>query len=156
VNSRNKGKRGELEFAEVLRSHGLVARRGQQFAGGTDAPDVVCRSLPTVHFEVKRKEAGNPYDWLAQAVRDAGDKLPIVAHRRNDKAWMAILSMDLLIDFLIMGGYVVPVEDDQRTVRPKPEGAGTAAAIQPKLQRHRKPLKVSTNAKGSRAKSPRP
>lgn len=34
MNSRNKGKRGEREFAALLREHGFDARRGQQFAGG--------------------------------------------------------------------------------------------------------------------------
>lgn len=99
VNSRQKGKRGELEFAEVLRNAGFLdARRGQQFAGSPDSPDVVCKALPRVHFEVKRTQAGNPYVWLAQAIEDAGDKTPIIAHRRNGKDWIAVMSMtDLLI-----------------------------------------------------------
>lgn len=36
MNSRNKGKRGEREFALLLREQGFDVRRGQQFAGGTD------------------------------------------------------------------------------------------------------------------------
>jgi hypothetical protein len=28
---------------------------------------VVCEALPGIHFEVKRTEKGNPYDWVAQA-----------------------------------------------------------------------------------------
>jgi Holliday junction resolvase len=99
VNSRNKGKRGELEFAHYLTDAGFPARRGQQFSGGKESPDVVCESLP-VHWEVKRTEAGNPYNWLDQAIDDAGaDKIPVVAHRRSAKAWMAILPMK---DFLTL------------------------------------------------------
>ena len=69
INSRAKGKDGELEFAEYLRLAGFEARRGQQFHGGGDSPDVVT-SIPGVHFEVKRVEAGNPYKWLLQAELD--------------------------------------------------------------------------------------
>jgi Holliday junction resolvase len=91
MNSRNKGKRGELEAAKFLASEGFPARRGQQFSGGTDSPDVVCEALPGMHFEVKRTEKGNPYDWVAQAERDGGYKIPVVLHRRNDHKWLAIL-----------------------------------------------------------------
>jgi hypothetical protein len=50
MNSRNKGKRGELEAAHMLTHEGFPARRGQQFSGGTDSPDVVCESLPDDPF----------------------------------------------------------------------------------------------------------
>lgn len=50
--SRDKGARGEREFRDLLREHGFEARRGQQFAGGNDSPDVVT-DLPC-HVEVKR------------------------------------------------------------------------------------------------------
>lgn len=36
MNSRQKGKVGEREFASLLREHGFDARRGQQFSGGAD------------------------------------------------------------------------------------------------------------------------
>lgn len=101
-NSRAKGANGEREFAAVLKDRNLEARRGQQFSGGSDSPDVVCSSLTGVHFEVKRVQAGNPYVWLAQAQRDAGKKLPVVAHRKNHKEWIAILPMDVLLDLLII------------------------------------------------------
>jgi hypothetical protein len=91
MNSKQKGKRGEREAAAFLTDEGFPARRGQQFAGGTDSPDVVCESLPALHFEVKRCERGNPYDWVSQAQRDCGEKLPVVLHRRNDHEWLAVL-----------------------------------------------------------------
>lgn len=102
INSRRKGADGEREFAAVLKARNLEARRGQQFSGGTDSPDVVCSSLTNVHFEVKRVRAGNPYIWLAQAQRDAKKKVPIVAHRRNGKDWVAILPMNDLLDLLLI------------------------------------------------------
>lgn len=95
INSREKGKRGELEFVDFLKERGIAARRGQQFAGGTDSPDVIAKGpLASVHIEVKRKESGSLYDWLDQACTDACIlKTPVVAHKKNNKRWVAILDM---------------------------------------------------------------
>ena len=91
MHSRNKGKRGELEFAKLLTSEGFEARRGQQFSGGSDSPDVVCEALGKFHFEVKRVEALRLYPAMAQATNDAGlNKIPLVAHRRNGEEWVVI------------------------------------------------------------------
>lgn len=100
LNSRNKGAVGERELAAFLRERGHTARRGQQFSGGTDSPDVVCETLPGVHLECKRVEAGSPYVWLAQAIRDAGIKMPVVAHRRNKREWIAVLRLEDLLKLL--------------------------------------------------------
>lgn len=95
VNSRQKGKRGELEAVGLLKSHGFSARRGVQYQGGTDSPDIVSSDLPNVHFEVKRVQAGNLYKWMEQAEHDAGEgKMPVVLHKRNGLIWMAIMSAD--------------------------------------------------------------
>ena len=114
MNSRAKGKVGELEFAHYLKAvPGVEARRGQQFSGGGDSPDVVT-NIKGVHWEVKRVEAGNPYNWLAQAELDADDvdvpfpqrPMPVVAHRKNKRNWIAILGMDDFIDLLKKAGYI--------------------------------------------------
>lgn len=97
INSRQKGARGEREFAKELTHAGFPAERGQQHAGGQDSPDVKCPSLSKIHFEVKRVERGNPYNWLTQAQGDCGPKIPVVAHKRNHCEWLAILPMT---DFL--------------------------------------------------------
>jgi Holliday junction resolvase len=102
INSRSKGKRGELQFRDVLRKHNLTARRGQQFSGGPGSPDVICEELASVHFEVKNTQRGDIYGWMKQAIEDAGGKLPIVVHRRNHKGWVAILDADELLKLLIM------------------------------------------------------
>lgn len=91
MNSRAKGCRGERMWRDVLREAGFEARRGQQFSGGKDSPDVVCESLPNYHNEVKFVQAGNPYVWMEQAIKDAGDKIPLVAHKRNGKDWLVIM-----------------------------------------------------------------
>ena len=124
MNSREKGARGERELAEFLRERGVAARRGQQFSGGTESPDVVTE-LKHVHFECKRVEAGNPYDWLAQAQRDCGPaKIPVVAHKRNRKEWIAILPLEELLWLLSAGPRTkTPMTPDCS----QPEGGTTAA-----------------------------
>lgn len=100
MNSRNKGKVGEREFAELLRAHGFDARRGQQFAGGTDSPDVVSIALDWLHIEVKRVQQLNLAEACAQAKRDASGKPWIVAHRKNRGPWFITLDSDALYEVL--------------------------------------------------------
>ena len=90
--SREKGKRGEREVASLLRSYGYDCHRGQQFHGGADSPDVV--GLPGIHIEVKRTEAFRLWDALSQAKADAGDKMPIVVHRKNDCEWVIVQPLE--------------------------------------------------------------
>jgi Holliday junction resolvase len=99
INSRAKGAKGERELASFLRDLGFEARRGQQFHGGSDSPDVVT-NLDNIHLECKRVEAGNLYTWLEQATRDANGKVPVVAHRRNKKDWVAILPLQNLLELI--------------------------------------------------------
>jgi len=96
INSRAKGARGEREWAQWLRDNlGIDARRGQQFAGGTDSPDVI--GLKGTHAEVKRVEKLNISHAMAQALTDCGLNLPYVAHRKNNEIWMiTILARDIL------------------------------------------------------------
>lgn len=98
-NSRTKGKAGELELAKFLREHGYEdARRGQQFKGGSDSPDVA--GVVGLHLECKRTETLRLYSALAQARRDAGaSTIPVVAHRSNRSQWVAIMSLE---DFLVI------------------------------------------------------
>lgn len=92
INSRRKGKTGELEAAAYLTRLGFTARRGQQHKGGADSPDVVSDDLRHVHLEVKRvqsidlgtKELAGALD---QASRDAGGAPYAVLWRRNRKPW---------------------------------------------------------------------
>ena len=86
MNSRDKGKRGELEAAHVLKKHGYDARRGQQFSGANGDADVV--GLPDIHLEIKRVEKLNIDDALQQSIRDARDaEIPVVMHRKNRTEW---------------------------------------------------------------------
>ena len=97
INSIKKGKRGELEFRDVLRRHGFVAERGQQRRGGPDSPDVQCEELP-MHFEVKLVDRLDLRGAYAQACNDCGSgRTPVVAHRCTRGEWMITLSAE---DFL--------------------------------------------------------
>ena len=92
--SRNKGASGERELAhELSRLLGIEARRGCQFHGGPDSPDVVT-DIPNVHFECKRTERLRLYEALEQAVADAGDHVPVVAHRQNHKPWVVVVRLE--------------------------------------------------------------
>jgi Holliday junction resolvase len=99
MNSNQKGKRGEREFAKFLSDRGYPARRGVQYSGGEDSPDVVCDRLSYIHLEVKRTERFTLYPYLAQAINDSGPtKTPVVAHRKSREEWVCILrAEDLLI-----------------------------------------------------------
>ena len=105
---RNKGARGERELALVLTEAGFPARRGQQFRGGPDSPDVVCDCLP-IHWECKRVERLRIYDALDQARDEAGGNIPVVAHRKNNHDWIAVLRLADLLDILRESDLVRPV-----------------------------------------------
>ena len=101
INSRAKGCVGEREVRDLIREAGFPARRGQQFSGGEDSPDVVHELPLDVHVEVKRVERLNIYDAFEQAVRDAGaGKIPTVWHRRSRKGWLVIMPAGAFLELV--------------------------------------------------------
>jgi len=117
VNSRRKGKVGEREFASLLRENGFDARRGQQFSGSPDSPDVVSDALAWLHVEVKRVQNLNLTDACVQAEGDCGGKPWIVAHRRNHAPWLITMRAETFFN-LLRG--VLPPEG-----QPKPQNERT-------------------------------
>ena len=97
--SRNKGKRYERELARYLSDNGFPSRRGQQFSGGGDSPDVVSEEFP-FHIEAKRTERLMLYDAMTQSIRDSGDKPPCVIHRKNNSESMFTCRLSDLIKLL--------------------------------------------------------
>jgi len=92
INSRQKGAKGEREWAAFCRDKGYKdVRRGQQFSGleGED-----CVGLPFIHQEVKRVEKLNINSAMVQSSNDAQGKIPIVAHRRNREKWKVTMWAD--------------------------------------------------------------
>ena len=96
--SRDKGKRGERELAkELTKLFGVAARRGQQFHGGPDSPDVVC-DIPGIHWECKRTERLKLWEAICQAQTDAcsSGEVPVVCHRKNQQPWLITLQLEHL------------------------------------------------------------
>lgn len=92
INSRAKGCRAERSWAKHCRDEGFeTARRGRQYAGHPDAPDVVCDDLPFLHFEVKAVEKLNLQRAMDKAKDDCGEKMPVVAHKRNHSEWLVTM-----------------------------------------------------------------
>jgi predicted RNA-binding Zn-ribbon protein involved in translation (DUF1610 family) len=92
INSKQKGKRGELDWRNFLWQQGFTnAYRSQQYCGSSDSADVICPELPNIHHEVKYTQKLNLYDAMGQAAKDCGDKTPIVAHRKNNHDWLVIM-----------------------------------------------------------------
>lgn len=93
MNSREKGKKGELELARKLREHGYDCRRGQQYSGASGDADVI--GLPGIHIECKRAQRLNLTDAMSQAIGGAreGEK-PAVMHRKNHEKWMVTMLLD--------------------------------------------------------------
>jgi Holliday junction resolvase len=113
--SRDKGKRGEREWALFLRSRGGFdsARRTGQSVGGSCSPDVVSghdngSGFEAFHCEVKRVEKLNIYDAIDQATRDSACKqIPYCAHRKNDCRWLVTVDGE---DFMrLMRAYIEDV-----------------------------------------------
>ena len=93
MNSREKGKRGEIELAHELEQYGYKARRGQQFCGLNGEPDVV--GVPGLHIECKRVESLNIEKALLQSERDSRPhELPVVMHRKNRETWKVTMRLD--------------------------------------------------------------
>jgi len=103
VNSRSKGKRGELEAVKIFNQlFGTNFRRSQQFKGTRSSSDIMDDDRPELAVEVKRRQSFNLHaavEKLRQEVSpepgsDIGDTAsPFVLHRKNGERWL--LTADL-------------------------------------------------------------
>ena len=95
INSKQKGKRGELEFCQELKKYGYDCRRTVQYNGKADDGEADIIGLKGIRAEVKRVERLNIYDAMEQAKRDAknGDA-PTVFHRKNRSNWLVTMGLD--------------------------------------------------------------
>jgi len=98
MNSRNKGKVGERELANTLKEMGFATRRGVQYSGGAESPDVV--GIPGVHIECKRVESLNIEKAFWQSERECGSSVPTVFHRRNRTDWKVTVKLADLERFI--------------------------------------------------------
>ena len=98
VNGKQKGKRGELELVEALRTAGYAnARRSAQYCGNTgEAPEVV--GIEGLHIECKRREQIQDEVFLQQAEREAKKGLvPLVVYRRSREKWKVCLRLEVFL-----------------------------------------------------------
>lgn len=100
INSRAKGKRGELTLMHILRDfYGLPVRRGYASSG---EPDLV--GMSGIHIECKNVENLNLYKAYEQSVRDSEkmkDGEPVVIHKKNNKPWMVTMELPLFMDMYL-------------------------------------------------------
>ena len=102
INSKKKGAQGEREFSKWLFNNlqQYSARRGIQFSGSADSPDVT-HDIHGIHFEVKRVERLNLEQAMKQAIKDSeGRSVPVVAHRKNRGDWHMTIRADDLSEFV--------------------------------------------------------
>lgn len=98
INSKDKGKRGERLCAAKMREYGYDAKRGVQYQGSPESPDVV--GVPGLHIEVKFTEKLRLWDAVEQSIRDAGEnEIPVVMHKKNKSDWLCILRLE---DFMTL------------------------------------------------------
>ena len=103
--SRDKGKRGERMWRDLLRAFGFKkAYRTQQFSGKSpdgSSGDVQCPELPSIHWEVKNVEKLNLWTAIGQALVDKpAGKIPVVAHTKNNYGWLVTLPAEDFLNIL--------------------------------------------------------
>ena len=99
MNAKKKGARGERLWRDELNASGFTGsfRDGQQgfgVAGNGYHPDAVCPMLPNLHSEVKFTQALTVRKALQQSIDDAGDRVPIVAWKKNNAPWTVTMLAD--------------------------------------------------------------
>lgn len=104
VNGKQKGKKGELEVANIFKKYGYdSARRSAQFCGNNEQGSADVVNIPYLHIEVKRTEKFNDEKALQQAENDAiiqkKDEIPVVIYRRNREDWKVTMRLDTFINF---------------------------------------------------------
>ncbi len=102
INSKRKGKVGELRIAKALRNlfPGCEARRGVQYAGGTDSPDVLIPSVAeSLHIEVKcgKQVPKWLYKVMDQAHDDGGSKCCVAIVQGHCREPVVIVALEDLL-----------------------------------------------------------
>ena len=95
VNSKQKGKKGELELAKRLNELGFATRRTAQYNGKENGSLADLVGIDGVHIECKRVEKLNIIEAYEQAKRDCKqDEVPTVLHRKNGKPWLVTIWLE--------------------------------------------------------------
>lgn len=105
INSRTKGKNGELELCHALKEmFGWTARRSQQHCGDAGDADVVIVGMDRAFPEVKRVERLNVVQAMEKAMEQSQGKTPLLFHRtnRSKTGWLLTIRLQHLMDLLDM------------------------------------------------------
>lgn len=98
---RERGKRGERCLAQKLREvmgwHG--ARRSVQYCGDAGDSDVTVPEVPGLFLESKLVEKLNVQAAMDVAIRQAGERVPVLCHRRSRTEWLVTLPLRCLPEF---------------------------------------------------------
>ena len=101
--SRNKGARGELEVAELLRAEGWPNARRTSDGREQLARGDIANGPAGVHLEVKRVERLNIAACLRQLDADCPDHdIPVLVHRSSRQPWLATMPLAELLPLLRM------------------------------------------------------
>ena len=87
------------EVARILNDWGWTARRGRQFSGSPDSPDVHAPDFPWF-LETKHVERLTLYAAFTQAIADCGERMPAVVHRKNHSESLITLRLEDLLKVL--------------------------------------------------------
>ena len=98
INSKDKGKRYELEIANYFKNLGYKnARRSVQYNGKAEKGQADVIGVPFLHIECKHNEKLNVEEALQQAIRDNNKhsyKIPVVIHRKNIEKSKVTMTLD--------------------------------------------------------------
>jgi hypothetical protein len=96
INSRRKGKVGELEAAAELNRvlPGAHARRSQQHSGTESASDLIAPGLSGLWLEVKRVQSLNIQKVMEKSLEQCGSLAPVLLHRKNGSDWLVTCRLD--------------------------------------------------------------
>lgn len=137
TNSRQKGKRGELEARDAVRQHWAAPEciRAAQVCGKFGAD--LLYALPDGHIEVKRYKSIKAFDFYEQAKRDAkSDQIPVVIMREDcAKEWLVMFSIEDSLKFALAilenhnNNPILPHHEESRTSDPCDPSAHEGARL---------------------------
>lgn len=126
LNSRQKGKSGELEACQVLRElFGWVCQRSQQFCGRAGDADIKVSQTPGLFWEIKRQEKLEVHKAMRRATEDSGRQCPVLMHRKNRGDWLLTIR---LIDLPRLCHAYESASDDSVAAPPLPNQASGHSA----------------------------
>ena len=99
--SRDKGAKGELEVARIIRGAGWPKARRTSDGREQALRGDIAHGPAGVHLEVKRFEKAHVWEWWEQAQGDLTvGYMPVVTFRRSRSPWLALVELDDLLSLL--------------------------------------------------------